>query len=386
VEADGKFKTMDAPPEKGSVVDRLFSEGHAFDFFQAVRLLERVDPRRRPVGHGGPPRVEAARFRVFQSLSFPPSSIFEISPPTPETPFPAVTVAFMGLTGPAGVLPRHYTEQVLRLERESKAREKRALRDWLDLFNHRLLALFYRAWEKYRFYLPYERGESTRAAPDAFTRALFSLIGLGEPALRNRLRVALRADAEGGQPEEILGVVDDLVLLHYGGLLARRPRCAVGLEAMLTDYFQLPARVQQFQGQWLQLEEADQCRLNGGGCLGENTVAGSRVWDVQGKIRLWIGPLRYQDYEEFLPDRAPSRRRKTFFVLVHLVRLYLGPEIDFDVQLVLRAEDVPACRLAESEGMGPRLGWNTWVHTQGLDHDADDAVFEGEEVNWINRA
>jgi type VI secretion system protein ImpH len=369
-----------------SVEDQLFLEGYAFDFFQAVRILERLDPARRPVGRAGPPRVEAVRFRAHLSLSFPPSAIYEVQRPTAGLPVPAMTVTFLGLTGPSGVLPRHYTELLLRLDREAGGAERYALRAWLDLFNHRLVSLFYRTWEKYRFYVPYERGEFAAAEPDAFTRSLFSLAGLGMSPLYNRLRVSTWEETDGQATERVLAGIDDLALLHYSGFLAHRPRCAVALEAMLRDYFQLPLEVRQFQGQWLQLDEANRSRLGGEGAnnqLGMNLIAGERVWDVQGKIRVRLGPLRYAQFIEFLPDRSPVPQRKAFFLISHLVRLYVGPELDFDVQLVLKAEDVPACRLAEGAAGLPRLGWDTWLCSQPLSRDADEAVFEGEDVRWV---
>src|SRR5262249_36542598 len=156
-----------------------------------------------------------------------------------------MTVAFLGLTGPSGVLPRHYTELLLRMEREANGSEKRALRAWLDLFNHRLISLFYRAWEKYRFYVAYERGEHAGREPDAFTQVLFSLAGLGVPKLRGRLRVV----TPEGPGERTVARIDDLALLHYSGYLAQRPRCATSLEALLGDYFGLAVRVEQFRGQ-----------------------------------------------------------------------------------------------------------------------------------------
>ena len=99
-----------------------------------------------------------------------------------------------------------------------------------------------------------------------------------------------------------------------------------------------------------------------------------------------LGPLTYPDYESFLPDRAPVKERKGFFLLSHLVRLYVGLDMDFDVQLVLRAAEVPACRLAANGGLGPRLGWNTWVHSGSMPRDAEDAVFEGAEIVWLGVA
>src|SRR5258708_2519902 len=182
-----------------TVTEQLFAEGFAFDFFQAVRLLGRVDPRRRPVGVTAAPRDEIVRFRAHLSLNFPPSSVYEIQRVSDGPP--RMTETFMGLTGPSGILPRHYTELLMRLDREVRGPERYALRAWLDLFNHRFVSLFYRAWEKYRFFLAQERGGHFGKEPDTFTQALYSFVGLGLPALRERLRVAHVVTVDG-QPRE----------------------------------------------------------------------------------------------------------------------------------------------------------------------------------------
>jgi type VI secretion system protein ImpH len=363
------------------VAEHLFAEGYEFRFFQAVRLLQLLEPSRKPVGRAGLPREEAVRFRAHLSLSFAASDVYEVQPPGEGGPGPLMTVTFMGLTGPKGVLPSHYTELLLRLDRDARGEERYALRAWLDLFNHRLISLFYRAWEKYRFPLAYERGETFKPEPDPFTRSLFSIVGLGMRPLRGRLRVEKTA-AEG--PRDLLARIDDLALLHFGGLLAQRPHSAVGLQALLEDYFGLPLQVLQFRGHWLRLDATNQSRLGGGNSLlGVNVVAGERVWDVQSKVRLRFGALRRPRFDSFLPDRSSVAQRKAFFLLCHLTRLYLGPDFDFDVQLVLRAADVPWCQLAEGAGLGPRLGWNTWLCSQPATRDADDAMFEGEAVTMV---
>src|SRR5262249_19237636 len=150
------------------------------------------------------------------------------------------------------------------------------------------ISLFYRAWEKYRFYIPYERGEFARPEPDAFTRAVWSLIGVGTTGLRNRLRIATpppptwRPSDDGREQrrERVLNRVDDLALIYYGGLFAHRPRSAAGLQALLRDYFQLPVQVRQFQGQWLRLDRDNQSAVGqpgGNNQLNVSLVAGARV-------------------------------------------------------------------------------------------------------------
>jgi type VI secretion system protein ImpH len=371
-----------------SLAERLFAEGYAFDFFQAVRLLEKIAPERRPVGHEALPAGEAARFRAHLSLSFPASAIYQIEPVSPKVPVPTLTVTFMGLTGPSGVMPRHYTEMLMRV-RDARGPERYLPRDWFDLFNHRLISLFYRAWTKYRFWLAYERGEYAQPDPDLFTEALYCFIGLGGRSLRNRLRVAVRPGAQAPKRERVLARVDDLALLYYAGLLAHRPRNAVSLERLLADYFQIPVRVLEFQGRWLWLDPDNQSQVgveasNTG--LGVNVVVGERVWDVRSKIRVRLGPLTYERFAAFLPDQAPVPERKDLFRLMHLVRLYVGPELKVDVQLVLKASEVPRCRMPKAPGKGARLGWNSWLTSRPMRRNSDDAVFAGFAVTWVAEA
>jgi type VI secretion system protein ImpH len=373
--------------------ERLFSHGYEFEFAQAVRLLEMLAD-----GPAGPPPVEEAlRVKAHLSMAFPPSAVHAVEPPTADRPQPAVTVSFLGMTGPCGALPLHYTHLLMRLAREGHGTERTALRDWLDLFNHRAVSLFFRAWEKYRFPVPYFR-EARRPhradapgrtrEPDAFTGSLLALVGLGVPGLRRRLRVEAPPDDESAGGKR-LAEVDDLALLHYAGLFAQKPHNAAGLEAILADYFGQAARVVQFTGQWLVLEPASRSRLadDGGNCeLGVNAVAGERVWDVVSKFRVRLGPLCYADFAEFLPDPAPVALRKGFFLLSQLVRLYAGMELDFEVQLALRGDEVPACELREADDgeLGARLGWNTWLPAARMPESVDDAVFDGIDAVTVS--
>jgi type VI secretion system protein ImpH len=235
-----------------------------------------------------------------------------------------------------------------------------SLRDFLDLFHHRLVSLFYRAWEKYRLPFTYERSQLEPGGPrvDLVTRSLYSLVGLGTDGLRGRLQV------------------DDEAFLYYSGHFAHYPRTALALEGLLEDYFELSLRVRQLQGQWLYLDPDDRalmpCRQYPQGRnnqLGVNLIAGERVWQVQSKFRLRVGPLTFVQFRRLMPNGDTLRP------LSEMTRTYVGPEFDFDVQLVLLAAEVPWCRLGGEPADGARLGWNTWVRGGELTRDADDAVF-----------
>lgn len=323
----------------------LHDEPYRFDFFQAVRLLARLHPDRALVGENGPVGREIVRFGSHVSMRFPASAIQRLDAAEDPAEPPAMEVNFFGLTGPSAVLPHVYTE--LLLERTRKGDE--SLVAFLDLFHHRLLSLFYRAWEKHHVFVAREGG-----ADDQFARHLFDLIGLGIPALKNRHEFP------------------DAALLPYSGFFARRHRPAVVLETLLRDYFELPIEVEQFVGRWLELEPGDRSMVGAAGrnnALGSSLVLGSRVWDAQGKIRLRIGPLGFDRFQALQPDGAEFR------AVAQMVRLFVDLEFEFDVQLVLKAEDVPACRLSSAGAGGARLGRYAWLRSRPMEKDVDNAVF-----------
>jgi type VI secretion system protein ImpH len=368
--------------KRAGVIGRLFEASYRFNFFQAVRLLEqlmRKDQRDNSpdhpqieasgVGRDLHPRSEAVRFRALPSLSFPAGAISDLrSVPGSDrfaqtVPPPEMLVTFLGLTGPSGALPRHYTELLLQRIREKDS----SLRDFLDLFNHRLISLFYRAWEKYNWPILYERAWAEGAAgePDPITQAVYCLDGLGTAGLRRRLDV------------------DDEVFLYFCGHFAHAPRSAMALQCLLSEYMQMPVEVIQCQGQWLTLEPEDRAFLpSASEPKGRNTqpsvnfVIGERVWDVQSKFRLRLGPLDWPQFRSLMPN-GPALRP-----LCQITRLYAGAALDFDVQPTLKPEEVPAFRLTTDPDERPYLGWCTWtpLAPAGAARIIDDAVFQSDPI------
>lgn len=323
----------------------LRDDPNSFEFFQAVRLLERLFPTRTPVGQFGDPRDEVARFGATPAVAFPASEIQELELDASGDRPAHLRVNFMGLTGPQGVLPLHYTLAIIARQRVRDT----AMRDFLDIFNHRAISLFYRAWERNRFTIAHERG-----ADDPITRHLADLLGVGTEHLRGRLPVR------------------DETLLFYSGLLALHTRPAAALEGMLQDYFGVPARVEQFVGGWYPLDESSQCALGDddtpSGQLGLGAVAGDEVWDQQARVRVRLGPLTRRQYDMFLPDGSAYEPLRT------LARFFGGDLIDVEVQLVLARDEVPPCVLGVDEAAELPLGWCTWLRTAPLDHDADETL------------
>jgi type VI secretion system protein ImpH len=327
-----------------SAVERLLRDHPGrFDFFQAVRLLLRVSAGGKPVGGFVNPQDEAVRFTAEPSLAFPPNNIDDIAL---DGDAARMNVTFMGLTGPAGVLPRCYSAFLLERLRE----RDHALKEFLDIFNHRFISLFYRAWQKYRFGVAYER-----EGIDKVSAYLACLIGLGT-----------------GELDGLLAIPHDR-LLFYAGLLSLQPRSAGALKQLLEDYFDVAVEVEQFIGVWRPLCPEDQCRFAEGDSyaeqLGVAAVAGDAMWDPQSRIRLKIGPLTGEQYQSFLPSGS------AWEPLRELTRFFCGPTLEIETQLILRRDEVPRCHLGLDDDAGPRLGWFTWIRSgMSFDRSPGDTV------------
>lgn len=335
-----------------NLAQRLFTQPQEFEFFQAVRLLELINNeqvishpewKQYPVGYDYPQTKEIVRFKVDPTLIYPKSDITVLTAPTFDSDKkrfkPAeMQVTFMGITGPSGALPSHYSELIL----EQNRKKNYALADFFDLFNHRAISFYYRGWEKYRVQYHFERARRIGKQDDSLSKILKSLIGLGDPTLERRQTVA------------------DDNLLNYADRFANQRKSAAGLRDILQDYFQVPVSIKQFIGSWNRLQDSECTRMPSKNMpegqfnlLGRNTLLGKRVWYSQGKFRVVLGPLNSEQFQQFLPGSTHLLRLK------ELTRTYVGIEYSFDIQLISNQQTVPACYLDPKSP--PRLGYFTWL-------------------------
>lgn len=335
------------PSETADLWQRLRRDPHAFDLFFTLRWLQARNSDQPPLGRAARPQAEPIRLGQDPSLAFAPATIAELLPPVAGQP-ERLTVWNFGLYGPNGPMPTHLTEYVRERQRQY---DDPTLARFSDIFHHRLLLLFFRAWADAQPTVSLDR-----PGDGMFGRHLASIIGIGEPSSRRR-------DA-----------VEDHAKLHMAGHLTRATRNPEGLQRAIGSYFGVPVVLQEYCLHFLELEPSQQTRLSRHPCnsqLGVDTVVGSRVPDAQSKFRLRIGPMTLSQYERFLPGQ------RDFGALVDWVRSYLGIEYAWDFELVLQREEVPGTRL----GGTTRLGWTSWMLNEPAQRDADD--FRLDPENWL---
>lgn len=322
------------------LIERLGKNPYAFDFFQAVRLLQSQFAERPRIGSSVSPAQDPIRFAQNPSLAFPACTIEGVQTNT-ASGIPRMFVNFFGVMGANGPLPIHLTEYARDRERHHG---DRTISSFINLFNHRLVSFFFRAWAASQKAVDLDRPND-----QSYPVYIGSLFGIGLDSLRGR-------DA-----------VHDWAKLYFSGRMACQTRNAEGLEAILEEYFEIPTEVQTFQGRWMNLPADSLCELGGStetGSLGLTTIVGSKMWDCQLSFRIKLGPMSLKDYERMLPGGEAFQRLK------YWVLNYCGEHYFWDVQLVLRSDEVPEVKLGEAG----RLGWTTWTKTKPLPRDADDLI------------
>jgi type VI secretion system protein ImpH len=318
------------------LIARLLAEPQRFDFVQAVRLLLLA------LGERGIPESRALarhlRFTNSLALGFPPSQI-EAAAPEPDGY--RLTPSFMSLLGAHGALPLHVTERLLAVPVDGP--DAQAARAFLDMFSTRMLALWYRAWQKYRV-------EHLVAGPrDAYLPLLLALAGVPAGGVF----------ARDGVP--------DTALAAFAGLLRRRPVSAAVLGRVLSSHFGVAVRVQEGIGNWDPLAPGEQTVIGSNALLGRRALLGERSWRPDLRVRVRIGPLDRARYDQFLPGAASARALRT------LLRLFAVPTLAYDIVLVLRQADLGPVQLDAS---GRRLGLDSYLLSAPAAADRADLCYE----------
>jgi type VI secretion system protein ImpH len=339
--ARGKGSPLSRPQRRPEDLWRILEEaGPRLDLFAAMRLIAGTFRDQPPLGTARRISEDPARFGQEVSLAFATRTVARIVPPEDGRAGKIYQLA-IGLFGPNGALPNHLTEFAFDRIHHSG---DRSLAAFADIFHHRALTLLYRAWAVNQPVVGLDR-----IGGDQFGDIVSAICGLGMPALQRR---------DG---------VMDVAKLAHAGLFARHTRNPEGLKALLVNYFCVDVQVFSWLGYWMKIPTDQQTRLgadNGFAVLGVESIAGASVWDVQTSFRIVVGPLTHARYLDFLPIGESLVR------MISLIKLYVGNDFRFEIQLVLQNKEVPLSWL----GNDVRLGWTSWLGVRVTDTDARDYV------------
>lgn len=317
---------------------KLVEEPEKHHVFQAMRVIDAAYPDAPRLGESRRPREDRIRLGQEAELSFPPSTISSFKPGTDKVPGKLIN-RFFGLFGPQGPLPLHLTEYARDRQRNHRDHTFVA---FANMLTHRMMSLLYRTWRSGQPAASYDRGD------DEFEKRVAALAGYRGDSMQNR------------------DSMPDISRRHFAAFMSQGSKNPDGLIAFLGAFFHVDVEIEQFVGTWLQLEPDDCWELGGMVGLGQTTSIGSKVWSRASKFRIRIGPLHRERYERFLPGSEGFDR------LESIVRSYVGDSLDWDVQLILKGDEVPRSVL----GGTTRLGQTSWVDTKRNDDsvrpDAED--------------
>jgi len=323
-------------PDDMSLFERLAKDPEKHHIFQALRVIEAHFSEAPRLGESRRPREDKVRLGQEAELAFPPSSIAAFTPASKAGPA-RLTNRFFGLFGPQGPLPLHLTEYAR--DRRRNHRDP-TLIAFADMLTHRMMSLLYRAWSSGQPAPSFDRKQ------DPIARKIAAFAGLRANNLQDR-------DA-----------MPDLAKLHFIGHLSQGSKNAEGLVSILSVYFGVPVKLQQFVGSWLELEPDDLWQLGSPAGLGHSTSVGQKVWSRAAKFRLRIGPLPLADYQRLLPGGDSLGRLRS------IVRNYIGDTLDWDINLILAGDDVPRASL----GGTTKLGHTSWIGSRkDMDENRPDA-------------
>jgi len=321
----------DAPRQPRPDLTGDIPAAETMGFFELLRRLEQGDHR---FGRIGGPGREPARLGQRVRMAFATRDIAGFHPATDKVPS-RVDVEVIGLLGPEGALPLHITRWVMsRLSdrwfagADTDATSDTTFLDFCNLLQHRMMALYWRAWGDARPEVQIEHG------------------GGG-----GRVQAVLNALAGVGLPgSQTGGGVDLRLKLRHATSLGHQVQGVERLAAYLADVVQAPVKLVEFVGSWISVPPRLQTRLGAAhALLGQSAVAGARSYSRQSRVELQIGPLSLPDYRRFLDSPAVSDS------LRHAIRHAVGHELEVDVALVLARDAIPDARLGAAQ-LG-RTGW-----------------------------
>ncbi|KDB05752.1 type VI secretion protein, VC_A0111 family [Burkholderia sp. lig30] len=322
------------------LLERLQAEPWRFGFLSLLRRIG-ANAAIDPVGTARRPQAEPFRLGQQPSLAFAPREVASVQEAAGRL---KVRLFGLGMLGPNGPLPIHVTEMAK--DREDSRRDTTTV-DFFDIFHHRFLTLFYRAWASAQATAGLDRQDD-----EAFSFYVASLTGqdtaeIGRRPLPSHARLAASAH------------------------LVRESRNPDGLRATLEHYFGVPVAIEENVFHWIEIDPADQGRMGRPGpaaTMGRAAMLGRVAPDRQHRFRIVIGPIDLDAYLRFTPqgEDLPS--------LVEWVRAFVGYELEWELELRIKPESAPPAVM----GGRQRIGWSGWLGRPNADRPITGMQFEPE--------
>lgn len=326
-------------------LEALAEDPTGHHIYQALRLIEATYSDKPRLGESSRPSDDPVRFSQSVEMAFQPANVqsFEL----PEDGKPGkLKMAFFGLFGPQGPMPTVFTEYIR--DRIRNHRDHTAA-DFVGMFVHRMTTLLYRAWVTGQPAASFDREE------DEFSDKVDAIAGY-------------RGHSFAGAD-----LMPDLTKRHFAAHLAHRTRNPEGLAAILSAFFAAPVEIEDFVGSWQRLEPSDRWQLGANGHLGDTTVAGESCWTRSDKFRIRIGPVGIDEYRRMFPGKGSLQR------LQAIIRNYSGDTVDWELNLVLKKEDVAAPEVGQSA----LLGFTCWPGERADPGDAADLFITPETGRYL---
>lgn len=292
-----------------ALIQNLLENAPAYEFYQAMQLVEADAAACRPGAAGLAGKI---RLRPAPEISFPAADIRRCA--LDESGRLDFELNFSGLYGVDSPLPHFFLDTVAEGEESGLV-----VRSFLDVFSQRLYQLYYLAWKKFHCH-------GSGAESSLYDRYLEALSGLNTPGNNQRLA--------------------------YAGLIGSRVKNQQGLTGLLEDLLQVPVAIRQNAPCWVHLDSVPALGDTEDLALGDNTLLGNRVLDLSRKIVIQVGPVSLVQARSLLPGQQGAKE------LGQMIRQYLEPTMQFDIDLEIRPESKAATQLGSQEVI---LGWTSWL-------------------------
>ncbi|REL27686.1 type VI secretion system baseplate subunit TssG [Thalassotalea euphylliae] len=327
---------------ENAFIKQLKDDHQQRDMFELFALMRAIESRAllsQPLGHSKTPRDDVARFGQSPLSAFHAAAISNISLSTKIGKY-KIKNSYWGLFGHNGALPSHLTEYAQ--ERISKHKDD-TLCEFLDIFHHRLICLYYRAWKT-----GYPAIQFDHMQTNQFVQQLSALARSESGALSTDIHPQATSDSS---PAHQRG-------LYFAGLLTHKNLGAKAVQQILSDLFSVAVIVNEFQASWLTIARRDRSVLTKSGTannkLKHNAIIGKRTFQRSYKVTVELAALKLEQYTQFLPNHAQGKALKRW------INQLISPDITVDVTLNLASGECCSSRLSQQT----RLGYTSWLQPQ----------------------